>query len=127
LSITTHPTAAARGAYSLAAPHPTANSAMSQPAKSKCSMFRHVQNLAGVAIFDLGPGGATGGYRSDLVHRKLAFGEDLHHFTPDIAGRPDDGHPIAQFAFSFCVAVSEIATRAAATTMSCAPQVIPPG
>jgi hypothetical protein len=45
LSITVQPAAAAFGAKAFEASEPAANKAMSQPAKSKCSMLRTLSSL----------------------------------------------------------------------------------
>ena len=73
---------------------PAANSAMSQPAKSKCSMFWTLSSLPLSPKSMMSPverGEATAATSSQ---REFALGEDVQHLAPDIAGRADDHYPI---------------------------------
>ena len=67
---------------------------MSQPAKSKCSIFWTLSFLPLSPKSTSMSGRARRGDRGDLVDRKFALGEDVEHLAPDIAGRADDDHPV---------------------------------
>ena len=73
---------------------PAANKAMSQPAKSKCSMLRTLSSRPLSPKSMTSAGRARASHRGDLVGRELALGEDVQHLAPDIAGRADHDHPI---------------------------------
>src|SRR3546814_17951159 len=47
------------------------------------------QFLAALAEIDAVAGGPGGRHRGHLVRRKLALRQDVQHFAPDLAGRPD--------------------------------------
>jgi hypothetical protein len=53
-----------------------------------------LEHLAGFAELDLGALRTRRCHRSDLVAGKLALGEDVQHFAPDVARRADDDYPI---------------------------------
>ena len=69
-------------------------SAMSQPAKSKCSMVLDLELLAAVAEVDHVAGRARRGDRRHLVERELPLGQDVQDLATDIAGRSDDRDPV---------------------------------
>ena len=56
-----------------------------------------LEHAARVAELDLAAGRAGRSDRRDLVAGELALGEDVEHFTADIARRADDDYPITHF------------------------------
>src|ERR1043165_5838516 len=58
------------------------------------------QRLSAVAEVDLVPGRARRRNCGDFVERELPLGQDVQHFTTDVAGGADDRDPIAHFTHS---------------------------
>jgi hypothetical protein len=70
---------------------------MSQPVGSKCSIFWTFVLFAGLAEVDHVALAARRGEHRELVDREFPLGQDVQHFTPDIAGGACDHDTVAHF------------------------------
>jgi hypothetical protein len=102
LSITTQPAAAALGACSLVGPEPAANSAMSHPAKSKCSRFWHftILPLSPISISTPCERELATAATASIGNSRSARIASISRPTFPVA--PDDRYPIAHRTVPSC-------------------------